>query len=75
MNINVDGIEYNTKTKPISSEAFYKAMQEDKKVSTSLVNEYDAMFGAFGSEGIMQHFIIVIITEDRQQKADKYQPI
>ena len=42
MNINVDGIEYNTKTNPISSETFYKAMQEDKKVSTSLVNEYDA---------------------------------
>lgn len=42
MNINVDGVEYNTKTNPISSENFYKAMKEDKKVSTSLVNEYDA---------------------------------
>lgn len=42
MNLNVDGIEYNTKTNPISSEDFYKAMKEDKKVSTSLVNEYVA---------------------------------
>ena len=42
MNVNVDGVEYNTKTNPISSENFYKAMKEDKKVSTSLVNEYDA---------------------------------
>lgn len=42
MNLNVDGIEYNTKSKPISSEEFYKAMKADKKVSTSLVNEYDA---------------------------------
>lgn len=42
MNLNVDGVEYNTKTNPISSEDFYKAMKADKKVSTSLVNEYDA---------------------------------
>ena len=42
MNLNVDGVEYNTKSKPISSEEFYKAMKADKKVSTSLVNEYDA---------------------------------
>ena len=42
MNINVNGVEYNTRTNPISSEDFYKAMREDKKVSTSLVNEYDA---------------------------------
>lgn len=42
MNLNVDGIEYNTKTNPISSEDFYKNMRADKKVSTSLVNEYDA---------------------------------
>lgn len=42
MNINVDGVEYNSKTNPISSEDFYKAMKSDKKVSTSLVNEYDA---------------------------------
>ena len=42
MNLNVDGVEYNTKTNPISSENFYKAMKADKKVSTSLVNEYDA---------------------------------
>ena len=38
----VDGVEYNTISNPISSENFYKAMREDKKVSTSLVNEYDA---------------------------------
>ena len=42
MNVNVDGVEYNTKTNPISSEDFYKAMKADKKVSTSLVNEYTA---------------------------------
>ena len=42
MNLNVDGVEYNTKSNPISSEDFYKAMKEDKKVSTSLVNEYVA---------------------------------
>ncbi|MBQ7797950.1 MAG: DegV family protein [Clostridia bacterium] len=42
MNLNVDGVEYNTKSNPISSEAFYKAMSENKKVNTSLVNEYDA---------------------------------
>ncbi|MBQ8522269.1 MAG: DegV family protein [Clostridia bacterium] len=42
MNLNVDGVEYNTKTNPISSEDFYTAMKADKKVSTSLVNEYDA---------------------------------
>lgn len=42
MNLNVDGVEYNTKSNPISSEDFYKAMRADKKVSTSLVNEYDA---------------------------------
>ena len=42
MNLSVDGVEYNTKTNPISSEDFYKAMKADKKVSTSLVNEYDA---------------------------------
>lgn len=42
MNLNVDGVEYNTKTNPISGEAFYSAMKADKKVSTSLVNEYVA---------------------------------
>ncbi|MBQ7880729.1 MAG: DegV family protein [Clostridia bacterium] len=42
MNLTVDGVEYNSLTKPISSDEFYKAMKEDKKVSTSLVNEYDA---------------------------------
>lgn len=42
MNVNVDGVEYNTQTNPISSEDFYKAMKSDKKVSTSLVNEYVA---------------------------------
>ena len=42
MNLSVDGIEYNTKSNPISSTDFYNAMREDKKVSTSLVNEYDA---------------------------------
>lgn len=42
MNVNVDGIEYNTKSNPISGEDFYKAMRADKKVSTSLVNEYVA---------------------------------
>ena len=42
MNLNVDGVEYNTKTNPISSEDFSTAMKADKKVSTSLVNEYDA---------------------------------
>jgi len=42
MNLIVDGKEYNTKSNPISSSDFYKAMKEDKKVSTSLVNEYDA---------------------------------
>ena len=42
MNLIVDGVEYNTKTKPISSQDFYKAMRADKKVSTSLVNEFDA---------------------------------
>ncbi len=42
MNLNVDGVEYNTKSNPISSEAFYSSMKADKKVSTSLVNEYVA---------------------------------
>ena len=42
MNVNVDGVEYNTKSNPISSDDFYKAMKADKKVSTSLVNEYVA---------------------------------
>lgn len=42
MNLTVDGKEYNTKSNPILSSDFYKAMKEDKKVSTSLVNEYDA---------------------------------
>lgn len=42
MNLTVDGIEYNTISNPISSDDFYKAMKADKKVSTSLVNEYDA---------------------------------
>lgn len=42
MNLTVDGIEYNTQTNPISSTDFYNAMRNDKKVSTSLVNEYDA---------------------------------
>lgn len=42
MNLNVNGVEYNTKTNPISSEDFYKNMRADNKVSTSLVNEYDA---------------------------------
>lgn len=42
MNLIVDGVEYNTKNKPISSQDFYKAMRADKKVSTSLVNEFDA---------------------------------
>ena len=42
MNLIVDGVEYNTKNKPISSKDFYKAMRADKKVSTSLVNEFDA---------------------------------
>ena len=42
LNVTVDGIEYNTRDNPISCEDFYKAMRADKKVSTSLVNEYDA---------------------------------
>lgn len=42
LNLIVDGVEYNSQTNPISSSDFYKAMREDKKVSTSLVNEYDA---------------------------------
>lgn len=42
MNLIVDGVEYNTKTNPISSKDFYQAMRADKKVSTSLVNEFDA---------------------------------
>lgn len=42
LNVTVDGNEYNTRDNPISSEDFYKAMRADKKVSTSLVNEYDA---------------------------------
>ena len=42
MNLTVDGVEYNTISNPISSDDFYKAMKADKKVSTSLVNEYDA---------------------------------
>ncbi len=42
LNLTVDGKEYNSKLNPISSEEFYKAMRNDKKVGTSLVNEYDA---------------------------------
>ena len=42
MNLTVDGVEYNTISNPISSDDFYKAMKADKKVGTSLVNEYDA---------------------------------
>ena len=38
LNLIVDGVEYNSQTNPISSSDFYKAMREDKKVSTSLVN-------------------------------------
>ena len=44
MNLIVDGVEYNTKTNPISSKDFYQAMRADKKVSTSLVNEFDAIW-------------------------------
>ena len=42
LNLIVDGVEYNSVTNPISSENFYSAMRNDKKVSTSLVNEHDA---------------------------------
>ena len=43
LNLIVDEVEYNSKSKPISTEDFYKAMRADKKVSTSLVNEFDAL--------------------------------
>ena len=59
MNLIVDGIEYNTQKKPISSQDFYKAMREDKKVSTSLVNEYDAK--AFLEERLKSGYDIVHI--------------
>lgn len=59
MNLIVDNVEYNTKTKPISSQDFYKAMREDKKVSTSLVNEYDAK--AFLEEKLKAGYDIVHI--------------
>jgi len=42
LNLTVDDKEYNSSSNPISSDEFYKAMRQDKKVSTSLVNEYDA---------------------------------
>ena len=42
LNYIVDGSEHNSSTNPVSSAEFYKAMREDKKVSTSLINEYDA---------------------------------
>lgn len=42
LNFNVDGVEYNSETNPMPSKEFYQAMRNDKKVSTSLVNEYDA---------------------------------
>ncbi len=59
MNLIVDGVEYNTKSKPISSEDFYKAMKADKKVSTSLVNEYDAK--QFLEENLKKGYDIVHI--------------
>lgn len=43
LNLMVDGVEYNSQKNPISNEDFYKAMRTDKKVSTSLVNEFDAI--------------------------------
>ena len=42
LNLTVDGVEYNSASNPILSDDFYSAMKQDKKVSTSLVNEYDA---------------------------------
>ena len=43
LNLIVNDVEYNSQTNPISIEEFYKAMRADQKVSTSLVNEYDAL--------------------------------
>lgn len=43
LNLTVNDVEYNSQTNPISIEDFYKAMRADQKVSTSLVNEYDAL--------------------------------
>ena len=59
MNLIVDGVEYNTKSNPISSEDFYKSMRSDKKVSTSLVNEFDAK--QFLEEKLNQGFDVVHI--------------
>ena len=42
LNVMVDGVEHNTQKNPISGAEFYKSMRENKKVSTSLVNEFDA---------------------------------
>ncbi len=63
MNLMVDGEEYHTKNKPISSADFYKAMRNDKKVGTSLVNEFDAK--QFLEEHLKQGYDIVHIAFSR----------
>ncbi len=59
LNLIVDEVEYNSQSNPISTENFYKAMRADKKVSTSLVNEFDAL--AFFENLLKQDYDIVHI--------------
>ena len=50
LNMSVDGKEYHSKTNPVSIDEFYQAMRADKKVSTSLVNEYQQSFQPVSSK-------------------------
>ncbi|MBQ3502091.1 MAG: DegV family protein [Clostridia bacterium] len=59
LNLIVNDVEYNSQTNPISTEDFYKAMRTDQKVSTSLVNEYDAL--TFFENFLKQDYDIVHI--------------
>ena len=59
LNLIVDDVEYNSQTNPITTEDFYKAMRADKKVSTSLVNEFDAL--SFFENLLKQNYDIVHI--------------
>lgn len=42
LNMLVDNEEYNNITNPIPSKEFYDSMRQDKKSSTSQINQYDA---------------------------------
>lgn len=42
LNMVVNDVEYNNITNPIPSKEFYDSMRQDKKSSTSQINQYDA---------------------------------